>query len=70
MVANAVMLSNVADLTGVLHQLSEEGFPVTRALVSRLSPYQTEHIRRFGQYVLDMDEEPEPLLLREVALVG
>lgn len=69
-VANAVMLSNVADLTKVLHALAEEGYPVTRELVARLSPYQTEHIRRFGQYVLDMDEEPEPLLLREVALVG
>ncbi len=53
-----------------MHQLSEEGYPVTRELVSRLSPYQTEHIRRFGQYVLDMDEEPEPLLLRELVLVG
>lgn len=69
-VANAVMLSNVADLTTVMHQLSEEGYPVTRELVSRLSPYQTEHIRRFGQYVLDMDEEPEPLLLRELTLAG
>ena len=54
----------------MMHQLSEEGYPVTRELVSRLSPYQTEHIRRFGQYVLDMDEEPEPLLLRELVLVG
>jgi hypothetical protein len=26
-----------------------------------LSPYLTEHIKRFGQYVLDMDTPPEPL---------
>ena len=65
-----MMLSNVADLTATLRQLSEEGYPLTRELVSRLSPYQTEHIRRFGQYVLDMDDKPEPLRLREVALSG
>ena len=46
--ANAVMLHNVVDLTATLSQLAEEGYPVTRELVSRLSPYQTEHIRRFG----------------------
>ena len=26
-----------------------------------LSPYMHEHIRRFGQYVLDMDVLPLPL---------
>ena len=35
--------------------------PVTPRLVACLSPYTREHIRRFGQYVLDMNELPEPL---------
>ena len=30
-------------------------------LVACLSPYMREHIRRFGQYVLDMDRLPRPL---------
>ncbi len=30
-------------------------------LLARMSPYQTEHIKRFGQYVLDMEAKPEPL---------
>jgi len=64
------MLSNVVDLTATLSQLSAEGYPVTRELVSRLSPYQTEHIRRFGQYELEMDDEPEPLKQRKVILAG
>jgi hypothetical protein len=32
-----------------------------RLLVACLSPYTREHIRRFGQYVLDMNDLPEPL---------
>ena len=62
LVANAVMLQNVVDLTGVLNAASAEGYPVTKQLVERLSPYIREHIRRFGQYVLDMEDLPPPLL--------
>ena len=64
------MLSNVVDLTATLSQLAEEGYPVMRELASRLSPYQTENIRRFGQYVLDMEDEPGLLKLRNVVLAG
>ncbi len=56
LVANAVMLSYVADLTDVLG-----GHPVTPALVACLSPYIREHIRRFGRFVLDMTDLPDPL---------
>ncbi len=55
------MLQNVADLTDVLNTLIAEGYPVTRELVARLSPYLREHIRRFGQYDLDMNKVPNPL---------
>ena len=61
LVANAVMLQNVVDLTNVLNGAAAEGYPVTKDLVRRLSPYMRKHIRRFGQYVLDMDEVPDPL---------
>lgn len=61
LVANAIMLSNVADLTGALSSMAKDGHPVTPALVACLSPYMREHIRRFGQYVLDMDDLPGPL---------
>lgn len=61
LVANAIMLQNVADMTDVLHQLAQEGFQITQAMVSRLSPYLTEHIKRFGEYLLDMEAIPEPL---------
>src|SRR3982751_5694001 len=61
LVANAVMLSNVADMTSALSTMDGDGHPVTPALVGCLSPYTREHIRRFGQYVLDMADLPPPL---------
>jgi TnpA family transposase len=61
LVGNAIMLANVADMTGVLSSMATDGHPVTPSLVARLSPYMREHIRRFGQYVLDMDDLPGPL---------
>jgi len=61
LVANALMLSNVADLTSVLADMATDGHPVTPALVACLSPYIRRHILRFGRYTLDMDNTPEPL---------
>ena len=61
LIANAVMLSNVDDLTRVLSDMAADGHPVTPALVASLSPYMRRHILRFGRYALDMDNLPEPL---------
>ena len=61
LVANAVMLSNVADLTTVLSGMAADGHSVTPALVAGLSPYMRKHILRFGKYALDMDDLPGPL---------
>jgi TnpA family transposase len=61
LVANTVMLSNVADLTSVLTAMIEDGHIVTPELVGHLSPYSREHIRRFGRFVLDMEQIPAPL---------
>jgi TnpA family transposase len=61
LVANTIMLSNVADLTGVLAGMARDGRPVTPALVAGLSPYARKHILRFGKYALNMDYLPDPL---------
>ena len=55
------MLHNVEDMTTVLRELQQEGRCVTPEAVRRLSPYLTEHIKRFGQYFLDMATQPGPL---------
>jgi hypothetical protein len=60
-VANAVILQNVADLTRVLHDLEREGQPASRAAMAALSPYLTRHLKRFGDDVLDLDTRPAPL---------
>jgi len=62
LVANAIILQNMADLTAIVRELQAEGYPVTKEALSHLSPYLTEHIKRFGEYFLDMavtEEEPE-----------
>ncbi|MFK7979257.1 MAG: Tn3 family transposase, partial [Saprospiraceae bacterium] len=63
LVANAIMLHNVADMTKIIDELVKNGEEVTPELLSFLSPYLTEHIKRFGQYLLDTGEVPEPLEL-------
>ncbi len=69
LVANVIMLHNVSDLTNVLADMAAAGWRLTRDLVARLSPYMREHLRRFGQYVLDMDDLPPPLVLRLLGIV-
>jgi hypothetical protein len=64
LVANAIMLHNVVDMTNVLVALQQEGVCVTPEAASRLSPYLNGHLKRFGQYVLDMAIQPEPLELK------
>jgi TnpA family transposase len=68
LVANAIMLHNVVDLTMVLNQMAAEGHCVTEEFVKRLSPYLTSHIKRFGQYLLDIDAMPEPLQFLKLIL--
>ena len=54
------MLHNVADMTDVLHELSQEGHHITKDVVATFSPYLTEHIKRFGEYFI-VDTVPPPL---------
>jgi TnpA family transposase len=60
LVANAVMLHTVVDMTNALHDLQRTGVCITPELVARLSPYLTEHIKRFGQYLIDLNTPPVP----------
>ena len=68
LIANAIMLQNVVDLTDVLNEMSSEGIAVTKELVAGLSPYIRDQIRRFGRYDVDMDEFPPELEPKPVNL--
>ena len=70
LVANAIMLHNVVDLTDILESLVADGYPITRKHVAGLSPYTREHIRRFGWYFLEMEQLPEPLKPRSLQLAA
>ena len=63
LIANALILQNVADMTLLLRQMAAEGYVVTPDTLAPLSPYLTQHIQRFGDYILELDRIPPPLEL-------
>ena len=69
LIANCIMLQNVIDITDVCHALIQEGYVIAEDDLSHMSPYMTEQIKRFGEYVLDLDQYPANLhLTRDRAL--
>lgn len=68
LVANTIMLHNVSDLTDVLNGMAEEGWPLTKELLGRLSPYRREHLRRFALNLLDMQTLPPPLVPKPLGI--
>jgi TnpA family transposase/uncharacterized coiled-coil protein SlyX len=61
LVSNAVILQNVADMTYILKELSASGVEFTKSDVAALSPYITRHIKRFGDYVIDLENVPNAI---------
>ena len=61
LVANAVIFQNTVDISAAVWSLVEEGHKVDRELLSTLSPYLTRHLKRYGDYVVDLTTIPEPL---------
>ena len=61
LVANLLSFHTLVTMTKALQQLIEEGHPLDLEALSTLSPYRTEHINRFGNYVINPDRLPEPL---------
>jgi TnpA family transposase len=60
LLANCVIFHTALDLTTVLNGLQAEGHSVYAEDVETLSPYLTRHIRRCGDYVLDLSPPPDP----------
>lgn len=61
LVASAVILQNTVDISYTVRALSEEGYKVDHDLLATLSPYLTRHLKRYGDYVVDMENIPQPL---------
>lgn len=47
---NAVIFHNALDIAEIVRQLQEEGWEIDPEDLAHISPYLTEHIRRFGEY--------------------
>ena len=60
LIANAVMLQNVVDMTAALRRLDQNGEDLSAHSIAALSPYLRHHIKRFGDYVTDLSIQPEP----------
>jgi hypothetical protein len=63
LVANLLIFHTAIGMTRALDGIAADGFgdAVSPEGIATLSPYQTEHINRFGDYVLDMSMPPAPL---------
>lgn len=60
LITNSVIFQNVVDITMILWY-KKEGYRFSRQDLERLSPYITRHIKRFGDYVIDLQKIPQPI---------
>jgi hypothetical protein len=73
LLANCLIFHTAVDLMRVLNQMQREGYPIVATDVGTLSPYMTRHLRRFGDYVLDLSpptDHPEARLELMPAATG
>jgi hypothetical protein len=63
LVANILTFHNIVSMTKAIDQLKAHGQEISKEVLAALSPYQTSHTNRFGQYQLQSRRLPEPLPL-------
>lgn len=61
LVANAVILHNTVHMSDIIRALMKEGVEIPHEELAMLSPYMTGHLKRFGDYVLDLESVPLPI---------
>lgn len=65
LVASAVILQNTVDMSLAIQTLAAQGEVIHQRHVAALSPYVNRHIKRYGDYVVNLRNIPQPL---EVAI--
>ena len=63
LVSSAVILQNTVDISIAVRKLHEEGYVIKQEDLATISPYITCHLRRYGDYVVDVNDIPQPLEL-------
>lgn len=61
LVASAVILQNAVDISYTIQALGAERHKIERVHLATLSPYITRHLKRYGDYVVDLSVVPQPL---------
>jgi hypothetical protein len=61
LLANALILHTVVDMSVALERLGARGYQVTPEAVRALSPYTTRNWKRFGEYAINVAAVPPPL---------
>jgi TnpA family transposase len=61
LVANLLVFHNIVTLSRALDRLQADGLKASAQAMAALTPYQTEHINRFGNYPVNFSRTPEPL---------
>jgi hypothetical protein len=61
LVANILTFHNIVSMTKAIDRLRAEGQEISDEVLAAVSPYQTSHINRFGQYQLHVRRAPDPL---------
>lgn len=59
LLANCLVLHNIIDYSAGIYQLKQEDREITKEDASRISPYMTEHLKRFGDFIIDLEKLPE-----------
>jgi TnpA family transposase len=61
LVANLLIFHTLVTMSRALQCLADDGYAMDMEALATLSPYQTEHINRFGTYILNLQRMPLPL---------
>ena len=61
LVANILAFHNIVSMTKAIDRLKAEGQEISDEVLTAVSPYQTSHINRFGQYQLHARRAPYSL---------
>jgi TnpA family transposase len=57
LIANLVILHTLVTMSEALQQMSTDGHTINQDALACFSPYQTEHINRFGNYEIGTSQE-------------
>ena len=59
LIANCLIVQNIIDYSAAIYELQQEGYAITKEDAARISPYMTEHLKRFGEFTIDLEKLPE-----------